>query len=371
MNRCPRTVALGLALFAGQGAGATTVVGVDVLSHLQRERVARVGGATAFPAPGSELLTQLLVDPTSPYSDTVREPAFTNDVDWPEVLARLPGDIPTASAVAVLNWDLGLTRARPGKDVAPRDGYRDPFVAAGASKAGVDADIFWHMVDLTGFRHSTRAATYAVAMQVLREQVRATAPERRAILGVDEAVFRRVMAARFLDQVSRYDMQYLALLVQHKLIHWQPGGRASTGLRALPTALRVARVAAAYRDAQGYIGSFPCNPDATPREGHAGTGAEDDERPLCFVAATDRAVHRWYVGESRRQATWVPEREHTGVQRLAEFAGVLLALIDLAGLAEVIEAVVADDLVTAEALTPVEADMAAERADRLFCPIPE
>ncbi|PTR35164.1 hypothetical protein C8J98_101427 [Luteibacter sp. OK325] len=371
MNRCSRTIAAGVAVFVSQGAHATTAIGVDVLSHLQRERVARVGGATAFSPPESELLTQLLANPMSPYSETVEEPDFTNDVDWPEVLARLPGNLSSASAVAVLNWDLGLTRARPGREVGPRNGYRDPFVAAGATKGDVDADIFWHMVDLTGFRHSARAATYAVAMQVLREQVRATAPERRALLGIDEKVFGRVMAARYLDQVSSYDMQYLSILVQHRLIHWQPGGRSSNGIRALPTAFRVARVAAAYRDAQGYISSYPCKPDATPREGHAGTGTEGDDRPLCFVAATDRAVHRWYVDEARRQAAWVPEREHSGMQRLAELAGVLLALLDLASLAEVVEAVVADDLVTAEALTPVEADMAAERADRLFCPIPE
>lgn len=353
------------------GAYATTTAGVDVVSHLQRERVARLGGAEAFSPPEDALLSQLLAVPASPYSATVDEPRFTNDVEWPEILAGLPGNLSTASAVAVLDWDLGLTRARPGRDVEPRGGYRDTFVAASATKADVDADIFWHVVDLTGFRHSARAATYAVAMQILREQMRSTAPGRRAMLGIDEEVFRRVMAASYLDQVTHYDMQYLTTLVQHRLIHWQPGGRSTTGLRALPTAFRVARVAAAYRDAQGYIGSFPCRPDATPQDGNAGTGAEGDERPLCFVAATDRAVHRWYIDEYRRQAARVPEREHSGMQRLAGFAAAVLALLDLAALVEVVEAVVADDLVTAEWLTPAEADLAAERADRLFCPIPE
>jgi len=366
-----RVLGVGLALVGTTGVCATTTLDVDVLSYLQRERVARLGGADAFAASESTLVGQMLSDPASPYSATVAEPDFTNEVEWPTVLAGLPGSLSTASAVAVLGWDLGLTRARPGRDVQARAGYRDPFVAASATKADVDADIFWHMVDLTGFRHSARAATYAVAMQILREQARTTVPERRAMLGIDEGVLRRVMAASYLDQVAHYDMQYLSTLVQHRLIHWQPGGRSTSGLRALPTAFRVARLAAAYRDAQGYVGGFPCKPDATPRDGSAGTGAEGDERPLCFVAATDRAVHRWYIEESRRQAAWLPAREHNGMQRLAGFAAAILTLLDLAAVVEVVEAVVADDLVTAKWLTPVEADMAAERADLLFCPLPE
>lgn len=371
MKVLARALGIGLALVGSTGARSGSTDGVDVLSHLQRERVARLGAEDAFSTSESALLGQLLTDPASAYSATVDEPAFVNDVEWPEVIAGLPVPLSTAVAVGILDWDLGLTRARPGRDVVPRTGYRDSFVAASATKADVDADIFWHMVDLTGFPHSTRAASYAVAMQILREQIRSTAPGRRAVLGVDEAAFRRVMKASYLDEISHHDLQYLSVLVQYRLIHWQPGGRSTNGLRALPTVFRVARVAAAYRDAQGYIGGFPCKPDATPRTNHAGTGTDGDERPLCFVAATDRAVHRWYVDEAHRQATRSPPRETTGMQRLAGFAAVLLALLDLAPLVEVVEAVVADDLVTAEWLTPLEADLAAERADRLFCPLPD
>lgn len=349
---------------------ATTTVGVDVFSHLQRERLARVGGETSSQTQEA-LLGQLLTDPASPYSATREQPAFTNDVEWPEVLARLPGNLSTEEAVAVLDWDLGLSRARPGHDVEPRVGYRDSLVAASATKADVDADIFWHMVDLTGFRHSTKAATYAVAMQILRQQLLETDPARQAALGIDRDVFRRVMGAVYLDQVSTYDMQYLTALVQHRLMHWQVGDRATTGSRSLPTAFRIARIAAAYRDAQGYLSGYPCNPDATPHAGTAGTGVEGDERPLCFVAATDRAIHRWYVDESERQARWVPEREHDGMQRLAGFAAAVLTLLDLAPFVEMIEAVAADDLVTARLLSSADADLAAERADRLFCPFPE
>lgn len=359
-----------VAALGGGTAHATTILGADVLSHLQRERLARVGDETSSQTQET-LLGQLLADPASPYSSTRGQPAFVNDVEWPDVLARLPGNLSTEDAVAVLNWDLGLSRARPGQDIEPRAGFRDSFVAASATKADVDADIFWHMIDLTGFRHSARAATYAVAMQILRQQMNETDPARQSAIGIDGAVFRRVMAASFLDQVPDYDFHYLSTLVQHRLIHWQVGDRASTGLRALPTAFRIARVAAAYRDAQGYLAGYPCKPDASPVIGSAGTGREGDDRPLCFVAATDRAVHRWYVDESERQALWVPTREQDGMKRLAGFAAAVFVLLDLAPFVEMIEAVAADDLVTARLLSSADADVAAERAERLFCPFPE
>jgi hypothetical protein len=370
MVRWPLALATASFVVGGGNAYATNTVGVDVFSHLQRERIARVGDEP-LPRAQDPLVDQLLIEPSSPYSATRADPAFTNDVEWPEVLAQLPGRLSSGEAVAVLHWDLGLTRARPGQDILPRDGFRDPFVGASATKADVDADIFWHMVDLTGFRHSTKAATYAVAMQILRRQLLESDPGRQASLGIDGEVFRRVMKAVHLDQVTTYDMEYLATLVQHRLIHWQVGDRATTGARALPTVFRVARVAAAYRDAQGYLNGYPCNPAATPRVGTAGTGAEEDDRPLCFVAATDRAVHRWYVDESDRQARWVPEREADGIGRLAGFLSAVLVLLDLAPIVEMFEAVAADDLVTAKLFTSTEADVAAERADRLFCPLPE
>jgi hypothetical protein len=361
---------MAFAALASTTATATTIVGVDVLTHLQRERMARLGTDDA-PQARQTLLNQLFADPTSPYSELNEHPDFTNDVEWPAVLAQLPGNLSTSDALAVLNWDLGLTRARPGRDIEPRSGFRDPFIAASASKADVDADIFWHILDLTGYRHSTKAATYAVAMQILRQQLATTDADRQVALGVDKEVFRRVMAASSFDQVPTYDMQYLSALVQHRLIHWQVGDRASTGRRALPAAFRIARVAAAYRDAQGYLSSVPCRPDATPNARNAGSGEADDERPLCFVAASDLAVHRWYVDEADRQARWVPEREPGGMQRLIGFATAVFALLDLAPLVEMVEAVAADDLVTARLLTSSEADLAAERADNLFCPFPE
>jgi hypothetical protein len=355
-------------------AAATTIVGVDVLSSLQRERVARLGASEAMRQSNGELMREMLVEPASPYSELESSPSFTNDVDWPEILESLPGKrLDTDEALSVLQWDLGMTRARPGIDVAPGDGFRDSFVAANAGKADVDPDIFWHMLDLTGFRHSTKAATYAVGMQVLRRQMLATGAGRRASLDIDADVFDRVMRANHADQLEAYDLRYLSTLVQHRLVHWYAGGQASTGLRELPVAFRVARVAAAYRDAQGFLAGSPCHADASPVSGVAGTDVDGDTRALCFVAATDRAVHRWYLDEYRRQATAVPEPEHheSGLFRIATIAGAIFPLLEVASLFEVVEAIVADDLVSAEGLTSAEAEVAAERADSLTCRFPE
>lgn len=353
-------------------AGAIAIVGVDVLSQWQRERIARLGAEEAFAHSNAGLVRQMLLDPASPYSAMNDAPGFTNDVDWPNIVRTIKaGEVSLHDALAVMQWDLGMTRARPGVDLLVRRGYRDNFVAASATKADVDPDIFWHVLDLSGFRHSARGATFAVGLQILRTQMAATAPERYDTVGIDAGVFDRVMQAQHMDQVTAYDLNYLSTLVQYRLIHWRAGERASTGLRALPMAFRVSRVAAAYRDALAYVSGPTCHKDGSPVSGTAGTGTEGDTRPLCFVAATDRAVHRWYLDEVRRQAAYVPEREESGLRRLIRFAGAVLALMDMAAVIEVVEAVVADDLVAGEAITGAEADVTAERADALFCPLAE
>ena len=257
------------------------------------------------------------------------------------------------------------------EDVVTRPGYRDEFASASATKADVDADIFWHVLDLTGFAHSTKGAAYAVGLQILRGQLAAeTDDDRRIALSIDPEVLARVMRARNMDEVMEHDLTYLSTLVQQRLVHWHAGERSSTGLRSLPLAYRIARTAAAYRDLQGYVATYPCHRDARPTA-DAGMGGEGDPRPLCFVAATDRAVHRWYVDEYRRQAVRVPPHHESGLARFAGFAGAILALVDIVGALEVVEALIADDLVTAEAMTSADATFAAERADRLFCPFPE
>lgn len=346
---------------------ANQLTGTDVLAQWQRHRIERLGGGQASLS-RRDILGQLLVQPSSAYSASIDQPVFTNEVDWPAMLAstRLDSDV----ALDALRRDLGVTRARPRRDITPAPGFRDDFVAASATKAGVDADIFWHVLDVTGYRHSTKAAIYAVGLQILRAQVAATPPEQWTSSGIDPTVVTRVMRAQHSDQLTAYDLDYLSTLVQYRLIHRRDGEAVGDGQRSLPAAYRVARIAAAYRDTQGYVGGPPCTRDAAPNVAVAGTGQPDDERPLCFVAATDRAVHAWYVAEYRRQATAMsPPHRDTGLHRLAVAAGLVLALIDLAGAVEFVEASLADDLATAEAIGPTEADAASEPANLLSCPL--
>jgi len=365
---------LSLAWLVSTPAAATAVAGLDVLGMLQRERPTSRATGEVMPGGNAALARDLLVDPSSPYSDVEAAPALVNDIAWQEVLEAFRARGLTAhDALAVLRWDLGMTRARFGVDV-PVDtavGYRDRFVAASARKADMDADIFWHMLDLTGFRHSATAAYYAVGVQILRRQLQATPPGRRAALGIDADVLDRAMAARRLDQLTGHDLRYLSALIQHRLVHWHAGKRASTGLRELPVAYRIARVAAAYRDAEGYFAGGPCQADGTPAARFAGTGAAGDPRDLCFVAATDRAVHRWYLAEARAQSRPRPrETPPSGMAALGVLVGVVFPLLELASVLEVTEAVIADDLASARALAAEDAEIAAERADLLTCRLP-
>ncbi|NID04545.1 hypothetical protein HBF26_06590 [Luteibacter jiangsuensis] len=353
---------------------ATRITGIDVVSLMQRERIARMGPQWPEGYGTASLMRDILVDPASPYSDTKASPDLLNELHWRATLDALGNRVASErEALEVLYWDLGVTKAPPqvGTEAAAARSFRDPFVAAGARKADVDADIFWHMLDVTGYAHSTKAAYYAVALQILRRQMQDIVPERRAALGVHADVFARVMAARQDEEMSPHDLRYLSALVQHRMLHWRPGGRASTGLRELPVAYRIARIAAAYRDARGYFTGPPCHLDGSPVMRTAGTGAEGDRRDLCFAGATDRAVHRWYVEEVRFQAMPRPRRppEHTSL--FSAIALLALPLLEMAPVLEFVEAVVADELVAAEAIEAEDAAAATDRADLMTCLAPE
>jgi len=374
-----RTVSKGacvaaLLLAMSASCHATRVTGIDMVSLLQRERIARMGPQWPEGYGTAALMRDILADPASPYSDTNRSPAFANETHWRAVLDALGDRVASDhDALEVLYWDLGVTKARPGVDieVGATRSFKDPFIAAGARKADVDADIFWHMLDVTGYAHSTKAAYYAVAMQILRRQMQDIAPERRAALGVHADVFDRVMAARHDEEISPHDLRYLSALVQHRMLHWRPGRPASTGLRELPVAYRIARIAAAYRDARGYFIGPPCHADGSPVMGTAGTGAEGDRRELCFAGATDRGVHRWYVEEVRFQAKPRPRRTPEHDSLFSAIAMLALPLLEMAPVLEFMEAVVADELVAAESIGAEDAAAAADRADLITCLAPE
>lgn len=340
----------------------------DTWSELTRQRIARLGASDASGLEGMQLLRQLQVDPASPYSADIDQPAFTNDLDWEAVASRLPSRVSQEDALQALRFDIGTTRARPGVDVVPRAGFRDDFVAAGATKAGVDPDIFWHALDLTGQRHSTRAAMLAVAVQHLRDQAAVIPADRHEAMGVDDAVLRRVMQAQHAGDVDSHDYRYLTTLVRQRLLHPRLVLDVH-GRRPLPEHFRMARVAAAYRDAAGYVAPYPCTPDAQPRPGVAGMGNAGDDRPLCFVAASDRSVHAWFVRESHAQRQPPPEAGPSGAMRLFSTLALLMPLLDVAAVLEVAEAAVADDMLVEGSLLREDADLFSARVQRLICPL--
>ncbi|KJV35443.1 hypothetical protein VI08_07715 [Luteibacter yeojuensis] len=345
-------------LLAVVTAAPPTAAG-SVLGRLQAAHAAQLPGA-ATPT-SAHYVAQLLPDPASPYSDPIAMPAFTNEVYWAQVVSDMGSPEPVV--LSRLRTELGLGRARPGVDVTPAPGFRDPFVSAHATRAGLDADIFWRMLDIHGHAHAIRFATQALGMQLLREQALAVEPARHAALGIDTGVFHRVMGARHADEMSDHDLRYLDTLVQHRLLHPLRG----TGL---PTVWRIARIAAAFRDARGYLGGSPCRPDATPDPRFAGTLGPGDTRTPCLVAAHDRAVHSWYVDALREPAP-AATPAHGAMARLGALVAALLPLLDMFAIAEVIDAAVADDLVSVEAASRADAEAASERAARLTCRIPE
>ncbi|QWT19156.1 hypothetical protein KPL74_15560 [Bacillus sp. NP157] len=333
----------------------------SILGQMQAERIAQLGIEQATDHDDAWFAQQLLVQPASPYSDVVRTPSLMNELWWREVVDASAAD--DDQVLDALRRELGMTRARPGVDVMPAGGFRDPFVAANATKAGLEPDVFWHVLDLFGYEHAPRFASHAVGLQILREQIGSTPPARRAAVGVFDDVASRVMRARHPDELSTHDLRYLDTIVQHRLLH--PSANAG-----LPIAWRIARAAAAFRDAQGYVTSPPCRPDGTAHPQNAGGGAPGDARIPCFVAAHDRAVHRWYVDDMRRTPLR-PEPRHDGLARLGLLVGALMPLLDMLAMAEIVEAAVADDMVSADALSSSDAEALSERASRLACPAME
>ena len=335
----------------------------SILRLYDEERVATIHTVDTLTGTRPWLIGQMLAEPSSPYSDLVERPPFTNEITWQEVVDTLSPGMDEAAVLDGLRKELGITRARPWIDVMPARGFRDAFVSANATKAAIDADIFWHVLDMFGYANAERFSSHAVGLQVLREQMATVPADRQDELGIYGDVQSRIMRAHHPDQLIAHDLRYLDALVKHRLRHQEEDS-------GLPIAWRIARTAAAFRDARGYIGGPPCRPDATPHPRYAGTGKEGDERTPCFVASTDRAVHRWYTKEMRRPLPR-PDAPHSGMARIGALLGALLPLLDIFAMAEVVEAVSAEDVVTEAAIARSDTDLAIERDLTLSCRIPE
>ena len=341
----------------------------NVYSEYAKARAAYGSHATPFrdtPA----FLAAYLQDPRSAYSELVDKPDDTNALWWFDFAdAVVPGATdPAAAALASLQRATGLTKARPGIDIAVTDAqaaaYHGREAAAGALKAGIDVDIFWKARDLNGGQ-ITAAAGHAVAMQMIRDSSRATPPVEWDARGIQVDVLQRLLATNRPDTLREDDDRYLGAVLNDAIAQNEV---SPTGL---PTIYRVSRVAAAYADAKGYAGSRLCSNGTAPHPVMPTdlVTALQDHRPLCFVAATDRATHAWFRGQRHADLAGLNfnVHHHEGWQRLGHWLGVVLAITDLATFFEAANASVANELVEAGTLEADAAEAAEARHLQLTC----
>ena len=350
---------------------------IDIYRDLARHRVAELGADRAFDYNTRGLVSRFLDDPDSPYSDLRDDPPLTNEVWWSDFVDSLPLDTANKSATALgmLQWQGGFTKARVDfeahVDTASLIAFKSPYVAANAVKAGVDADIFWKARDFNGAM-STVAAGYAVALQMLRDEIRSHPPEEHEARGIKPDVLKRYLAQKYVDQVSDDDDRYIADIMRYAISR-RDFTIDADGRRQLPAAYRVARVAAAYSDARGYLNANGYCKGNEPRPGEPRRAEDIEEnRPLCFVAATDRAVHAWYRRQMRKEAAdvrLVHQSKDWASERLSFLLNTVLLLTDLAPFFEFGEAAAVDEMIGEGALAEDEAALAEERVNQLTCRI--
>lgn len=348
---------------------------VDVYRELVRYRTSTVGVEKALGYDTRQYVSRFLDKPDSLYSDLRSDPPIANEIWWYDLVDSLPIDAGDKSdaALRMLQWQGGFTKARIGVDVvvdhASMRAYRGKYAAASAIKAGIDADIFRKAWDMNG-RMTTIGAGHAVALQLLRDRVRDNAPETHEALGIKPDVLSRYLQQTNPERLDDFDQAYLADILRYALSR-RDFSIDAQGQRQLPAAYRVARVAAAYADASGYLnpngycwGNAPSPGEPTLPD------AFDDNRPLCFVAATDRAVQSWFRGQMRREAALIRKahesHDETARRLMSWFSGALL-LIDVAGFVELGDAGLLSEMSAEGATTEEETAFAEERANQLTC----
>jgi hypothetical protein len=271
-------------------------------------------------------------------------------------------------AWSILQWDLGYTKASPTDLRLPflSDAYGSGFAELSAVKAGVQADIFHQALSIFGEKHSTFAAKYAVAAQILRERVAKTPEADREMHDVDPSVLDRFMALPPGGTLDAYDAQYLRDVLDSEMNRHTVARDTFRGTREIGTPFRIARVAAAYRDNQSYVAP-PCTDDFRFREGVA--SLDPRQGPMCFVDASDRAVYAWYNEAFRRQAGLVRENqpEKSALGNVLALLVPFGAVLDMLAAAEFIETLAAEDLAASGDLEEEEALAYEDRAAGLSC----
>jgi hypothetical protein len=354
----------------------------DVMSALIQE-YSREGTSAEYLARSDDRSYEryVLSRPGFPYSDVLQ--------------VRLPEpDAPTRRAIAALSradypvnhrdlhdmkvWDLGYTKSRVGREI-PRLPTELATIPGAASlvKSGVDPDIYTQASYLAGAQYPMIAANYATAAQVLRTKLATTPRTLWAEHGLRHDVLDRFLHAPTGAAVHDDDLYYLIHVLDGAMSTWSAGTLSSYGLRELPTNLRLARLAAAYRERMPYEHE-PCRDDRTYDPSHAGMG-DVDKRPLCFDDATDRAVHFWYASHFRAELSTVLPVPRSGTTLIERMAAPLAesrqgwigirrnGLIEDAIRLEVIESKIADTLLSEGLLPYRDAFDISRRALQLTC----
>jgi hypothetical protein len=271
----------------------------DFIAELIAERTWHVTPSASPLYDDSDVERLSLVDPTNLYTELTPLSTRNMDATWRaawQSLRRQGFNMPLLQTHTTFRWDLGLTRARPGIEMPPLrniDELGEPWVAANVVKAGIDRDLFVQARLLVGPDNVFVAANLAVAAQLLRAKIEAAQASGEAYAGLWSAPLEHMVAARRAFALTDVEIAYLMRMLENELSAWRDSPFSIYGRRQVPTAVRVARMAAAYRS-EGYGPPFPCSDNGAFVPGVAETSLGDATRPFCFADMIDRRVLAWY-----------------------------------------------------------------------------
>ncbi|TCV92022.1 hypothetical protein EC912_10813 [Luteibacter rhizovicinus] len=356
----------------------------DFLKVLLHERISVEGAHLAVALSDDDYIRAWMIDPVSPYSGIKEGSRYTPGAAVLQAIASVsvPGHpMSVEGAIDAALWDYGSTKARLNDDIplsALPSRFTNVFAGASAVKAGIEPDIFFKALALTGEENHIVAANYAVAVQTLKELLDGAPAERHFALGLRKDILTRFLDTNGPQDLPDYDRFYLMRLLDGEMSRWKAGGLSAYGIRELPAVLRVARAAAAFRDLAPYDNGQPCNADGTFRSYIAGGGGAD-LRPLCHVDATDRAVYAWYVRDYREQIVSREPKGDSSTLFIDRMIGPMLNMRQgrlgslsphMSGFTsrvEVFEAKMAKQLLAEGKIAALDAEVVSDRALRLTC----
>jgi len=276
----------------------------DFVSELISERVWRVTPTASPLHDDSDVERLSLDDPSNLYTDLAPLTLRTMDATWRSAWSLLGFQgfsMPLLQTQTVFRWDLGLTRARPGLEMpwlhsVPELGA--PWIAANVVKAGVDRDLHIAARLSAGRGNELVAANLAVAAQLLREKIEAAEASEETYVGLWSAPLEHMLAARTTNVLTDVETSYLMRVLENELSTRRDPPMSVYGRRQIPTAVRVARAAAAYRS-ETYAAPFPCSDEGVFVPGVAATSLGDATQTFCFADMIDRRVLAWYTAALR------------------------------------------------------------------------